>query len=433
MWTAIFGIVAAILSDIPIGGMYLHHIITEPFLYVGLPAAAIRLAKPVSWWAKWFYWGSMGSDGQLLQPYPKLVRALARFPEQTVDFEKPPSPVPQPIPAESTVAPPSISRLSAVTEVEQEQTPNAFPLHEPPPIPVPATPQRPPLPQPPPPAAPIVQKNYWVARNGVEIGEFTPVDFRESVDSGKIRQDDSFWMEGMSEWKSVSELKILEKLHPPPRPTPRPTNTAQWSRTALTAGLIAGAITLAVLGVLSILVLVGMVQSDREQRLRPRAERQRIVSDDGKIEVTAPNSWTKMPDLVKKGATVMFKHEVALYVGDDSRETYLIVVTHPKTEVPNRLGSTITLEEHHQLTRDQRLEEMKNASATSPILLLIDGHPALQDEITGTRKGIDWAFLHTTINEGDYFQEILGSTVKSRWQEQNELLHEIASSFRTEK
>src|SRR6266496_1551939 len=45
-WTAIFGIIAPILSNIPIGGMYLHHIITEPFIYVGLPAAAIRLANP---------------------------------------------------------------------------------------------------------------------------------------------------------------------------------------------------------------------------------------------------------------------------------------------------------------------------------------------------------------------------------------------------
>jgi hypothetical protein len=91
-WTAIFAIIAPILSNIPIGGMYLHHIITEPFIYVGLPAAAIRLAKPVSWWAKWFYWGPMGSDQRLLRPSPKLAKALARFPKQRTDFEKPESP-----------------------------------------------------------------------------------------------------------------------------------------------------------------------------------------------------------------------------------------------------------------------------------------------------------------------------------------------------
>ena len=89
IWTAIFGIVAPILSNIPIGGMYLHHIITEPFIYVALPVATIRLAKPVSWWAKWFYWGPMDGDGRLLCPSPKLARAFARFPEQRTDFEKP--------------------------------------------------------------------------------------------------------------------------------------------------------------------------------------------------------------------------------------------------------------------------------------------------------------------------------------------------------
>ena len=30
---------------------------------------------------------------------------------------------------------------------------------------------------------------------------------------------------------------------------------------------------------------------------------------------------------------------------------------------------------------------MKNASATQPVSQTIDGHPALQDELTGTEKG----------------------------------------------
>jgi hypothetical protein len=89
IWTAILSIIAPILSNIPIGGMYCHHIVTEPFIYVGLPVAAIRLAKPVSWWAKWFYWGPMGSDRRLLRPSPKLAMAFTRFPQQTTDFEKP--------------------------------------------------------------------------------------------------------------------------------------------------------------------------------------------------------------------------------------------------------------------------------------------------------------------------------------------------------
>ena len=88
-WTAIFGIVALILREMPIG--YLQHIIIGPATLSGMLIAAIRLAKPVSWWAKWFYWGPLGSDRRLLRPSPKLARALARFPEQSTDFEKPES------------------------------------------------------------------------------------------------------------------------------------------------------------------------------------------------------------------------------------------------------------------------------------------------------------------------------------------------------
>ena len=67
----------------------------------------------------------------------------------------------------------------------------------------------------------FVPKNYKVARNGVEIGEFEPFDFIEGVRSGEIRQDDWFWMEGMTDWKPVSDLKILEEFRKLPA-SPKP-------------------------------------------------------------------------------------------------------------------------------------------------------------------------------------------------------------------
>jgi hypothetical protein len=77
-WTAIFGIIAPILSEIPIGGMYLHRIITEPFIYVGLPAAAIRLAHPGSWWARWRYKNNPD----------KILRSLARYKKTPEEKER---------------------------------------------------------------------------------------------------------------------------------------------------------------------------------------------------------------------------------------------------------------------------------------------------------------------------------------------------------
>lgn len=88
-WTAIFGVIGLIVGNIPTIGA--HNLIMGPATTVVLLVVAIRLAKPMSWWAKWFYWGPMDSDRRLLNPSPKLARAFARFPEQRTDFEQPES------------------------------------------------------------------------------------------------------------------------------------------------------------------------------------------------------------------------------------------------------------------------------------------------------------------------------------------------------
>ena len=93
---------------------------------------------------------------------------------------------------------------------------------------------------------------------------------------------------------------------------------------------------------------------------------------------------------------------------------------------------SFTLEKHHQRTRNRMLKGMKDASATEPVSLTIDGHPALQDELTGTEKGTNVVLLHTTVDDGDHFQQVLTWTLKSRWQKQNQLLCEITASFRSE-
>jgi hypothetical protein len=162
-----------------------------------------------------------------------------------------------------------------------------------------------------------------------------------------------------------------------------------------------------------------MIQSDRERLHRLSTERKDIASDDGKIKVTIPGTWTKLPDLNK---------QAKLQVGDKSKQMYLIVITDAKADLNN-----FTLENHHQLTRDRMLQKMKNPSATEPVPLTIDGHHALQDELTGTEHGTNVVFLHTTVDDGDHFQQILAWTLKSRWQKQNQLLREITGTFRSEK
>jgi len=71
--------------------------------------------------------------------------------------------------------------------------------------------------------------------------------------------------------------------------------------------------------------------------------------------------------------------------------------------------------------------------ANKYLIAITDGHPALQDELSGTENGTNVVFLHTTVDDGDHFQQILAWTLKSRWQQQNERLLKITRTFRSEK
>ena len=184
-----------------------------------------------------------------------------------------------------------------------------------------------------------------------------------------------------------------------------------------TAGLILGYIALLVC-ILGIPLLISMIQSDRERLKRLSTERKEIPSDDGKTKVTVPGTWTKLPDLHK---------QASLQVGNKSKEVYLIVLTDAKADLDG-----FNLEKHHQQTRDRMLHTMKDASATEPVSITIDGHPALQDELTGTEKGSKVVFLHTTVDDGDHFQQILAWILKSRWEKQNQLLREVTGNFASE-
>lgn len=185
-----------------------------------------------------------------------------------------------------------------------------------------------------------------------------------------------------------------------------------------TAGLILGYTGLA-LGILGIPLLVSMIQSERERLHHLAIERKEIASDDGKLKVTTSGFWVKRSDL---------NNEASLQAAYKDKEMYVIVITDAKADLDN-----FTLEKHHQLTRDRMLQKMKSAAATEPVRLTIDGHPALQDELTGTEDHTNVVFLHTTVDDGDHFRQILAWTLKSHWGDQNKLLREVTETFRSEK
>jgi hypothetical protein len=93
----------------------------------------------------------------------------------------------------------------------------------------------------------------------------------------------------------------------------------------------------------------------------------------------------------------------------------------------------MTLQQHHKTTHDHMLQKMNDSSASTPLALNIDGHPALQDEVSGTEMRTNLTFLHTTVDDGDSFHQILAWTLKSHWSASQSELAEVTNSFHSEK
>ncbi len=185
-----------------------------------------------------------------------------------------------------------------------------------------------------------------------------------------------------------------------------------------TAGLILGYVALVFYLLLIPAFIIPMVVKERAMARERAKETREMVATEGNARVTVPGDWTVL-ELNKKAS---------LQVGNRAKEQYLLVLSEDKSDLEG-----MTLQKHHQLTRDSMLKKMTNASATDPVALTIDGKPAWQDELSGTEDGTNLVFLHTTVDDGGHFHQILSWTLKSRWPQNNAQLRQVTGTFRTEK
>ena len=80
-WTVILTIVGTVVMAVGplITGNYIANVLS-PFVTLAPVYGAIRLARPVSWWAKWFYWGPMGSDSEASASQPEIDEGVRSIP-----------------------------------------------------------------------------------------------------------------------------------------------------------------------------------------------------------------------------------------------------------------------------------------------------------------------------------------------------------------
>lgn len=182
-------------------------------------------------------------------------------------------------------------------------------------------------------------------------------------------------------------------------------------------GLILGYVAILLNIILIPTLIIPAVLESFNERYGSTGFKNEIVSANGTERITAPATWKSLPEL-KEGTSVAAGHE--------AEGEYLIVVCENKAD---RAG--FSLEKHHQVTRDSAVGTLKNGSASASTSLTVDGHPALQDEISGISDNTNIVLLHTTVDHGKYFHQILGWTLKSKWELKKPRLQAVTLSFRS--
>lgn len=199
----------------------------------------------------------------------------------------------------------------------------------------------------------------------------------------------------------------------------RKSNGALQGKNLAVVALIVGYLNIP-FGILGGIMLADMIRSDRARVHDLDVQKKEIAADDNKSKITVSGHWVKRTDLNQKAT---------LQAACPGKEMYVIVISDAKSTVPK-----MTLEQHNQLTRDHMLQTMKNSSASQPVSLSIDNHPALQEELSGTDKnGANVVLLNTSVDDGENFHQVLAWTLKSRWQSLQQELRNATESFHSEK
>ena len=76
---------------------------------------------------------------------------------------------------------------------------------------------------------------YQISRNGEIIGAYTHFEVTKGLMDGSFLNTDHYWKQGMSEWRSLSVFKIIEKINVSSPVSPPPDRPASASHASVTS------------------------------------------------------------------------------------------------------------------------------------------------------------------------------------------------------
>jgi hypothetical protein len=143
-----------------------------------------------------------------------------------------------------------------------------------------------------------------------------------------------------------------------------------------------------------------------------------IRSGDGAIGLSIPGGWAERKDL---------NPVQTLGVANILEEKYVVVIVDLKSE----LQPGTSLEQVAQFTRDILLQNATNEQIirTSPPGTMVAGYPAVETIVSAVVTGIDAQYIHTMLDAGDRYVQIVGWTLRDRFDRNEAELREVITSL----
>ena len=155
------------------------------------------------------------------------------------------------------------------------------------------------------------------------------------------------------------------------------------------------------------------VQKKVEETQKPKV----ITSDDGKVQLTVPGSWSTRKDL---------NEEASIQAANLRAEQYAVVITDSKADFTDDVG----LGGYTEKIRNGASSTIATPVLTEDRSLTVNGHPALQFEVSGSIESVKARWIYTIIDTPQAYYQIVAWTLNSKYEANRQVLLDVSSSLR---
>lgn len=147
-------------------------------------------------------------------------------------------------------------------------------------------------------------------------------------------------------------------------------------------------------------MMYGFYQGYKSAKVGTSSARTNIVMvPDTKLSLNIPSHWSNLNDL---------NDAASLGMGNLFREEYLVVIAESKADFDGNLT------DYSDLTVTSMIDSIDHATAGSPVSLTLNGLPAIQREFSGTVDRTKIAYVHTSVEGGEHYYQVICWTTPSR-------------------